>query len=95
MEEEIKRWTTRRKSGLVLVLEIIYGNDGGESNRDLLDDAVPSALVAEIRRNLQQQKVLGSDRFQSWVEARTGRFAAAREAGRPATTAQLSLHQSH
>jgi putative transposase len=63
--------------------------------RDLFDDAMPDALVAEIRRNLQQQKVLGSDRFQSWVEARTGRFAAAREAGRPATAAKLSLHPLH
>ncbi|WP_425497192.1 hypothetical protein [Luteimonas flava] len=33
MEEEIKRWTTRRKSALALMLEIIQGNDGGESDR--------------------------------------------------------------
>lgn len=53
--------------------------------RELFDDAMPDDLVAEIRRYLQQQKALGSDRFQSWVEARTGRFAGARGAGRPTT----------
>lgn len=51
--------------------------------RALFEDALPDALVAEIRSYLQQQKVLGSDRFRAWVEARTGRFSMARPLGRP------------
>jgi putative transposase len=51
--------------------------------RALLEDALPDDLVAEIRGYLQQQKVLGTDRFRAWVEERTGRFAAARPLGRP------------
>jgi putative transposase len=43
----------------------------------------PDALVDEIRRYLQQQKALGTDRFRAWVEARTGQFAGVRQAGRP------------
>ncbi len=49
----------------------------------LFADALPDALIAEIRSYLQQQKVLGTDRFRSWVEVRTGRFAAVRPVGRP------------
>lgn len=52
--------------------------------RALFADALPDELVEEIRRYLQQQKVLGADRFRSWVEARTGQFAAVRSIGRPA-----------
>ncbi|TAL88586.1 MAG: hypothetical protein EPN69_16115 [Rhodanobacter sp.] len=51
--------------------------------RALFADALPDELIAEIRSYLQQQKVLGTDRFRSWVEARTGRFAAVRPVGRP------------
>jgi hypothetical protein len=32
-----------------------------------LEDALPTELVAEIRDYLQQQKVLGTDRFRAWV----------------------------
>ena len=46
-------------------------------------EALPDALVNEIRSYLRQQKVLGTDRFRAWVEARTGRFAAMRPVGRP------------
>lgn len=51
--------------------------------RRLLDEALPAALVAEIRQYLQQQKTPGSDHFRAWVETRTGRFATARPPGRP------------
>lgn len=51
--------------------------------RALFADTLSDELVEEIRRYLQQQKALGTDRFRSWVEARTGRFAAVRPAGRP------------
>lgn len=51
--------------------------------RDLFADALPDELVSEIRGYLQQQKALGTDRFRSWVEARTGRFAMVRPPGRP------------
>ena len=58
--------------------------------RALFADALPDELVTEIRCHLQQQKVLGSDRFHAWVEARTGRFAGcARLAVRP--VAQIVL----
>ncbi|WP_244754121.1 hypothetical protein [Rhodanobacter sp. B2A1Ga4] len=49
----------------------------------MFEGVLPDALVAEIRRHLQQQKALGSDRFRAWVEARTGRFVAVRPIGRP------------
>lgn len=51
--------------------------------RRLFDQVLPPSLVAEIRRYLQQQKAFGSDRFRTWVEARSGRFATARPPGRP------------
>jgi putative transposase len=54
-----------------------------QHNRALFEDALPDELVAEIRGYLQQQKVLGMDRFRAWVEERTGRFATARPLGRP------------
>lgn len=51
--------------------------------RALFADALPADLVEEIRIHLQQQKVFGSDRFRSWVETRSGRFATVRPIGRP------------
>ncbi|WP_426700152.1 transposase [Rhodanobacter sp. Col0626] len=54
-----------------------------EAYRTLFAEALPDALVSEIRGYLQQQKALGTDRFRAWVESRTGRFAAARPVGRP------------
>ncbi len=51
--------------------------------RMLFAEVLCDAQVAEIRRYLQQQKALGSDRFRAWVEARAGRFATARPPGRP------------
>ncbi len=51
--------------------------------RAMFADALPDDVVEEIRSYLQQQKALGTDRFRTWVEARTGRFAAVRPAGRP------------
>ncbi len=51
--------------------------------RALCADVLSDELVEEIRIHLQQQKVFGTDRFRSWVEARTGRFATVRPPGRP------------
>lgn len=51
--------------------------------RALFGDAMSDDVVEEIRCYLQQQKALGTDRFRSWVEVRTGRFAGLRQAGRP------------
>ena len=51
--------------------------------RALFTEVLPDELVEEIRIHLQQQKVLGTDRFRSRVEARTGRFATVRPIGRP------------
>lgn len=48
----------------------------------LFADAMPDALVQEIRDDLQQQMALGTDRLRAWVEARTRRFATVRAAGR-------------
>ena len=63
------------------------GNDPASrasAYRALFAEVLPDELVDEIRIHLQQQKVLGTDRFRSWVEARTGRFATVRPVGRPA-----------
>jgi putative transposase len=49
----------------------------------LFAEVLPHELNEEIRSHLQQQKVLGTDRFRSWVEARTGQFATVRPIGRP------------
>jgi putative transposase len=43
--------------------------------RALFAEALPEDFVLEIRSYLQQQKVLGTDRFRAWDEARTGRFS--------------------
>lgn len=51
--------------------------------RALFAEALPDDLVLEIHSYLQQQRVLGTDRFRAWVEARTGRFSTVRPAGRP------------
>jgi len=51
--------------------------------RALFAEVLPDELVGEIRVHLAQQKVLGTDRFRSWVEERTGRFATVRPVGRP------------
>lgn len=59
--------------------------------RALFDDALPCHLVDEIRSYLQQQKVLGTDRLRSWIEGRTGRFAAVRPLGRAPRHVQLFL----
>ncbi|MEO6365171.1 MAG: transposase [Luteimonas sp.] len=66
---------------------LALGTDRGaraEAYRALFAEALPDTLVHEIRHYLQQQKTLGSDRFRTWVEARTGRFETARSVGRPA-----------
>ena len=55
--------------------------------RALFEAALPDALVAEIRAHVRQQKALGTDRFRTWVEARTGRFAGVRRVGRPSSGA--------
>ena len=51
--------------------------------RALFDNALPDALLDEIRGYLRQQKALGTDRFRAWVQARTQQFSTMRSAGRP------------
>ncbi|MEZ0471530.1 transposase [Luteimonas salinilitoris] len=51
--------------------------------RALLDEALPTDQLAEIRAYLQQQRALGRDDFKAMVEAKTRRFAAVRPAHRP------------
>ncbi len=53
------------------------------AHQALFADALSDDLVEDIRSYLQQQKALGANQFRSWVEARTGRFAAVRPVGRP------------
>ncbi|MBX3727332.1 MAG: transposase [Xanthomonadales bacterium] len=51
--------------------------------RALVAQPLADELVAGIRSHLQQQKVLGTERFQAWVAQRTGRFVGLRPRGRP------------
>lgn len=54
---------------------VALGADGAAraaAYRALFAEALPAQQVDEIRRYLQQQKALGSDRFRAWVAARTG-----------------------
>ncbi|HEX7339760.1 MAG TPA: transposase [Rhodanobacteraceae bacterium] len=55
-----------------------------QAYRRLFDDVLAPAKLAEIRNYLNQQKALGTDRFQEWVKERTGHFAGLRATGRPA-----------
>ena len=52
--------------------------------RTLFDEVLTPERVAEIRTYLQQQRALGSERFQRQVEAMLGRCAKVRPAHRPA-----------
>lgn len=51
--------------------------------RQLLDEAFPEDMPADIRLYLQQQRAWGRDDFRAMVEAKTRRFASARPAYRP------------
>jgi putative transposase len=51
--------------------------------RDLFYHAISDDRLAEIRAYLQQQRVLGSPRFQAHIEAMLGRRAAIQPRGRP------------
>jgi putative transposase len=51
--------------------------------RTLFDEVLPPKQIAEIRVYIQQQRALGSDRFQAAVERKLGRCAVARPAHRP------------
>lgn len=55
--------------------------------RALFEKSQGDEEIAAIRAHLQQQKALGCDRFQAWVEARTGFFARVRRPGRPSVRA--------
>jgi putative transposase len=49
----------------------------------LCADALPDETLAEIRLYIQQQRVLGTNRFQARVESELRRFTVARPAHRP------------
>ena len=51
--------------------------------RGLLDDALTSEQIVEIRAYLQQQRAWGRDDFRAMIEAKTRRFAGVRPAHRP------------
>jgi len=51
--------------------------------RALFTEAIESADIDAIRLHTQQQRALGSSRFQAQIEALTGRSAAVRPRGRP------------
>ena len=54
-----------------------------EAYRHLFDEALSDRQLDMIRNYVNQQKALGTNRFQAWVEARTGHFAGLRRPGRP------------
>lgn len=58
--------------------------------RELVGDALDEVTLAQIRAYLQQQRALGSDRFQAMVQAKLQRFAAVRPAHRPRRIADVS-----
>jgi putative transposase len=51
--------------------------------RELVAAAIGDDELHAIRRYLQQQRALGSTRFQAAIEAMTGRCATTRDRGRP------------
>ena len=57
--------------------------DRHEVYRSLFTHELSDELIAEIRSYVQQQKVLGSARFQSQIEAILGRHVQVRPAHRP------------
>lgn len=65
---------------------IALGNGPQERQRayrDLFREAISEERLGEIRAYLQQQRVLGSPRFQAHIEAMLGRRATIRPRGRP------------
>lgn len=56
--------------------------------RDLFLDALSEDRLQEIRAYLQQQRVLGTPRFQAHIEAMLGRRASIRPQGRPRRSAR-------
>jgi len=54
-----------------------------QAYRHLFDEVLSPERIAEIRAYLQQQRALGSERFQQQVEAMLGRCARVRPAHRP------------
>jgi putative transposase len=54
-----------------------------DAYRELFRDALSDDDVGQIRAYIQQQRALGSDRFQAMVERKLGRCAAVRAAHRP------------
>jgi len=61
----------------------IDASSRGVAYRKLIAEKLSDELLAEIRGYLQQQKVLGTDRFRKRVEAELNRFTAIRPAHRP------------
>jgi len=51
--------------------------------RALFAEALSDDLLSDIRRYLQQQRALGTGRFQAKVEAELRRFVGVRPVGRP------------
>ena len=56
-----------------------------QAYQTLFDDVLAPERVADIRAYLQQQRALGSQRFQQQIEAMLGRCAQVRPAHRPAS----------
>jgi putative transposase len=79
--------TGRRDPQLVPHLTYLpLGADGparAAARRALIVKGLSDHQVGTIHAHLQQQKVLGSDRFQDWVAQRTGLLAGVRPRGGP------------
>ena len=65
---------------------LALGNSDGQRQgayRALFDEILPQQQIDEIRAYIQQQRALGTDRFQLAVEHKLGRCASIRPAHRP------------
>jgi hypothetical protein len=54
------------------------------AHRQLIRESISDEDLQTIRRHVQQQRALGSSRFQAAIEAMNGRCASVRPCGRPA-----------
>jgi hypothetical protein len=64
------------------------------SYQELVADAVSEKQLTEIRAYLQQQRALGSDRFQAMIEVELGRCTRVRPAHRPRTSGDSDASDS-
>jgi len=96
-------WSSFRRNGHGVVNEVVSGHElyealgaDGERRcrtyRELFSAHMDKALLDEIRDALNQELVLGSERFRSQIEEMTGRQSSSRPRGRPSRKTDVGVY---